>query len=192
MLDILINIIQLFVLYWRQGVPDEVLFIWLSIPLLLVISEMFTRKVIHQPVQGIAAYMRLLCNCILLSGAWLALFPGLLHVARQYHILSNELSLEVSVQLAGVSLGLAASLLPLAVVWIRIEGRILRYSYIFIFSILYYVLLQLGVDVWKAAIELPILISIGLSLLFFVLTVVIPNLDYTDEQATYRLKGQHT
>lgn len=190
MVDMLINIIQLFVLYWRQGVPDEVLFLWLSIPLLLMLSETITRWVIRQRLHGITAHIKLLCTCIFLSGAWLALFPGLLHAARQFHFLSNTMTLEASVQLAGISFGLAACLLPVAVVWIKMESRVLKYSYIVIFGILYSGLLQFGTGIWN--IELPVLISIGLGLVFCLLTVAIPKMDYTDEQTMYRLKGQHT
>ncbi|MFS0559299.1 hypothetical protein AB1K91_01015 [Terribacillus sp. 179-K 1B1 HS] len=189
MLDMLINVIQLILLYWKQGVPGEVLFVWMPMPFLLMVSELITRRVLKQPLHRASAYVKLLGTCIVLSGAWIALLPGLLHIAGKLQLISITFFLDEAVLLAGISLAIAACLLPLSVIWIKIKHRVMKYFYVVMCGLIYTMSLHFAA---VTETEVPLVINILLGLAFCMLAVAVPNLDYTDEQTTHRLKGQHT
>ncbi|MFP7171659.1 hypothetical protein [Terribacillus sp. FSL K6-0262] len=190
MLEMLFDVIQLLLLYWKQGVPVEVLFVWIPMPFLLMVSELITRRIINQPLGNASAYVKLIGTCIVLSGAWIALLPSLLHIAGEFNMISIIFPLDEAVLLAGISLAIAACLLPLAVIWIKLERKITKCIYVVACGTIDAMAVHAAAE--ALGMELPLMVSLLFGLAFCMLTAAVPNMDYADEQMTHHFKGQHT
>ncbi|MFP7493089.1 hypothetical protein SFC66_04805 [Terribacillus saccharophilus] len=106
-------------------------------------------------------------------------------------MLATDLTFETSLKLAGLSLGVAACLIPLAVLWTKMQSRIVITTYIVLCSSLYAVAL-LAAASWGLDIRLPISLTAVFGLAFCLLVIAIPSMDDADKEKTHDFEGLHT